>query len=282
MGPSIEKRSWLTQGASPTMLRSAGRRPPIGNVQCARKVITAELLSKKGMDNLWRENSPTTTPPRYRCRNRHQDCRCCEGAGVAGCFQAGLCNRWRGEYAKQITYSKFGRWNLHCVFFLIPFTGALRRTQLRPVWCPSQTQLHCQTGKQTATTSQAWRSRRPRFRPGWYSPARRLPTSRRRSKEPATSGICGCRAARTSLKSEDMVHRRNIQTRPPAIYSTVDSECVREVRWCCQTSAPCLCIDVVSQKEGLQEGELFNIYLYRSQKTTKKLISLNFTRLLRY
>lgn len=32
-------------------------------------------------------------PPCYRCRYRHQDCRCCEGAGVTGCFQAGLCNR---------------------------------------------------------------------------------------------------------------------------------------------------------------------------------------------
>jgi len=26
-------------------------------------------------------------------------------------------------------------------------------------------------------------------------------------------------------------------------------------------AAPCICIDVVSQKEGLQEGEFFNIYL---------------------
>ena len=26
-------------------------------------------------------------PPRYRCCHRHQDCRCCEGAGVTECFQ---------------------------------------------------------------------------------------------------------------------------------------------------------------------------------------------------
>jgi len=219
------------------------------------------------MDNLWWENSPTTTP-HYRCRHRHQDCRCCEGAGITGCFQAGLCNRRRGENAKQITYSTLilGRWILRCVFFLIPFTGALRWTQLHPVWCPSQTQLHCQTGKQTAATSKARRSSQPKFRPGWQSPARRLPTSRRGSKEPATSGICGSRAAWTSLKSEDMVHWRNFQTRPPAIYPTVDSECVCQVWWCGQTSALCICIDVVSQKEGLQEGEFFNIYFSRSQK----------------
>ena len=56
------------------------------------------------------------------------------------------------------------------------------------------------------------------------------PTSRRRSKESATSGICGCRAAQTPFKRENMVHRRNIQTRPPAIYPTVDSECIPQVR----------------------------------------------------
>ena len=134
-------------------------------------------------------------PPRYRCHYRHQDYRCCEGAGVTGCFLAGLCNRWRGENAQQITYSKFGRWILRCVFFLIPFTGALRWTQLRPMWCPSQTQLYCQTGKQTAVTSKIWRSSRPRFRPGWQSPARRLPTSRCRSKELVTSGICGLQSS---------------------------------------------------------------------------------------
>ena len=209
------------------------------------------------MDNLWWENSPTTTPslpvpsppPRLSLLWRSRCYRM---------FSAGLCNRRRDENAKQITYSKFGRWILHCVFFFIPFTGALRWTQLRPVWFPSQTQLHCQAVKQTAATSKAWRSSQPRFRPGWQSPPRRLPTSRRGSKEPVTSGICGGRAARTALKSKDMVHRQNFQTRPPAICPIVDSEWIRQVRWCSQTSAPCICIDIVSQKEGFQEGEFLD------------------------
>jgi len=62
MAPSIEKRSWLTLGASPTMLRSMGKRPPIGNVWCALKGTTGEKVSKGGIHNLWRGNSPTTTP----------------------------------------------------------------------------------------------------------------------------------------------------------------------------------------------------------------------------
>ena len=45
------------QGASPTILRSTGKRPPIGNVQCTQKVISAELLWKKGMDHLWHGTS---------------------------------------------------------------------------------------------------------------------------------------------------------------------------------------------------------------------------------
>ena len=37
-------RVYKLEGASLTMLRSDGKRPPIGNVWCALKGITAELL----------------------------------------------------------------------------------------------------------------------------------------------------------------------------------------------------------------------------------------------
>ena len=57
MGPSIEKTSWLTQGASPTMLKSAGKRPPIGNVWCAQKLH--ELVDY--VDNQWINTN--TFPP---------------------------------------------------------------------------------------------------------------------------------------------------------------------------------------------------------------------------
>lgn len=58
-----------------------------------------------------------------------------------------------------------------------------------------------------------------------------------------------------------MVHQWNIQTCPPTIHPTIDSESIRQVQWCCQTRGSCICIDVVLQKGGLQEVELFNIYL---------------------
>ena len=113
---------------------------------------------------------------------------------------------------------------------------------------------------------------RPRFCRGLDSPARWLPTTRCRSiKEPATSGICNCRAAWTSFKSKDMVHRRNIQTWPPTTHPTFDSECLHQVQWCCQTRGPCICIDVVLRNKGLQEIELFNIYSRNRARITLSL-----------